>query len=133
MGEVRILGPIDVVVDGRPRPIGSPQLRRLLAALAVHADEVVSVDRLVEIMWGDAASMHAPSTLAKLVYRLRAVLGADGADGGALLTQPPGYVLRADWQLDARQFTALVEDARNQMSGADPEAARTLLTAALKL
>ena len=48
-----VLGPLEVVRDGEPVRLGSPQQRRLLAVLVVHANEVVSSDRLVDVLWGD--------------------------------------------------------------------------------
>jgi hypothetical protein len=57
--EFRILGPLELSVDGRPLPLGSPKQRALLALLLVHANETVSRDRLIEELWGDAA----PSTV----------------------------------------------------------------------
>jgi DNA-binding SARP family transcriptional activator len=53
--QVRLLGPVDVVVDGGPRPV--PGLRRMavLATLALHCGEVVSIGRLVDVVWGEAA------------------------------------------------------------------------------
>ena len=48
-----VLGPLEVVRDGERVRLGSGQQRRLLAALVVHANEVVSRDRLVDVLWGD--------------------------------------------------------------------------------
>ena len=59
-----VLGPLEVVRDGERVRLGSPQQRRLLAVLVVHANEVVSSDRLVEVLWGDepppSCDAHAP-------------------------------------------------------------------------
>ena len=51
--EIRILGPLEVVVDGRPLVLGGPRQRALLAILALHANELVSRDRLIDEIWGD--------------------------------------------------------------------------------
>ena len=57
---VRLLGPIDVVVDQEPRPVSGLRRKAVLATLALHAGEIVSTDRLADIVWGDAAaSPHA--------------------------------------------------------------------------
>jgi DNA-binding SARP family transcriptional activator len=52
--------------------------------------EVVSVDVLVEALWGDTAPSTAVKAVQGYVSHLRRVLGSDGA----LVTQAPGYVLR---------------------------------------
>ena len=48
-----MLGPLEVLDGGRRIAVGSTKQRHLLAALLVHANEVVSVDRLADILWGD--------------------------------------------------------------------------------
>ena len=50
--EIRILGPLEVVVEGDPIDLPSGKARLLLAALVVHANQVVSTDRLFEFLWG---------------------------------------------------------------------------------
>src|SRR5437870_657701 len=50
--EMRVLGPLEVVIDGRPVELPSAKARLVLAALVVHANEVVSTDRLFEVLWG---------------------------------------------------------------------------------
>ncbi len=69
---LRVLGPLGVVRDGEHVRLGSKQQRRLLAALLVHANEVVSNDRLVEVLWGDGPPPSASHTVQGLVSRLRA-------------------------------------------------------------
>ena len=49
--EFRILGPLEVEHDGRSVPLGSGRRRALVAALLLHRNEVVSVDRLVDELW----------------------------------------------------------------------------------
>ena len=67
-----VLGPLEVVRDGERVRLGSPQQRRLLAVLVVHANEVVSSDRLVDVLWGDDPPPSATHTLQTLLSRLRA-------------------------------------------------------------
>ena len=50
--ETRILGPLEVVVDGHRVEIRGGKQRDLLAILLVHANEIVSPDRLIEDLWG---------------------------------------------------------------------------------
>ena len=99
-----VLGSLEVVRDGEQVRLGSPQQRRLLAVLVVHANEVVSSDRLVDVLWGDDAPPSATHTLQTLLSRLRATLGED-----RLETRPPGYRLRvANGEVDALRFEELV-------------------------
>ena len=99
-----VLGSLEVVRDGEPVRLGSGQQRRLLAVLVVHANEVVSSDRLVDVLWGDDPPPSATHTLQTLVSRLRATLGDD-----RLETRPPGYRLRvASGEVDVLRFEELV-------------------------
>ena len=66
-----VLGPLEVGRGGEQVRLGSAQQRRFLAVLVVHANEVVSNDRLVDVLWGDAPPVRAPHTLQTLVSRLR--------------------------------------------------------------
>ena len=99
-----VLGPLEVVRDGERVRLGSAQQRRLLAALLIHANEVVSSDRLVDVLWGDEPPPSATHTLQTLVSRLRGTLGE-----GRLETHPPGYRLTvAHVEVDALRFEELV-------------------------
>jgi DNA-binding SARP family transcriptional activator len=84
--EFRLLGSFDVVVDGRSVPLGGTKQRALLAILAIHADEVVPAERLIEELWSGSAPVSAVNTLQGYVSRSRKVLetnGSDGTRGGA--------------------------------------------------
>jgi predicted ATPase/class 3 adenylate cyclase len=99
-----VLGPLGVVRDGERARLGSGQQRRLLAALLVHANQVVSSDRLVEVLWGERPPPSAPHVIQGLVSRLRATLGDD-----RLVTSPPGYRLQVEsGEVDALRFEELV-------------------------
>ena len=87
--QVRLLGPVDVVADGESRPVSGVRRKTVLATLALHGGEVVSIGRLVDIVWGEAAPPTAVNTLQSHVSYLRGVLGSKAA----ILARPPGYVL----------------------------------------
>ena len=132
--EFRILGPLEVRDGSGALRLGGPKQRSLLAVLLLHANEVVSGDRLVSEVWGDApaedAALHAQ------VSRLRKVLepDRDGREPATLLTQPPGYVLRVDPdRLDLLRFDALVEQGHRALEAAEAEQASALLREALAL
>jgi DNA-binding SARP family transcriptional activator len=93
--------------------------RALLALLALRAGEVVSVDRLLDELWGERPPPTARNSLQNYISHLRKLLGAD-----VLHTRPPGYVLDiAREDVDAHRFMRLVEDSQTQ---APPERAATL-------
>ena len=78
MIEFRILGPLEVVENGRPVIVGAPKVRALLAVLLLHRGEVVSTDRLIDALWGERAPATAAKTVQVYVSNLRKALG-DGA------------------------------------------------------
>jgi DNA-binding SARP family transcriptional activator len=103
--EFRILGPLEVLEDHRPIPLGGTRQRALLAILLTRANEVISTDRLIDDLWGEAPPRTALNTLQYYVSQLRKLLGAD-----RIVTQPPGYVIRiGPDELDLERFEGLVE------------------------
>lgn len=106
--EFRILGPFEVSRNGEQLELPAGKPRALLALLVLRAGEVVSIDTLVDELWGEQPPPTAAKNVQGYVVRLRKVLG-----DGVLVTQAPGYALRVDvGRLDAARFQALVEDAR---------------------
>lgn len=87
--QVRLLGPVDVLVDGMSRPVPGSRRKAVLAVLAMHAGEIVSTDRLVDIVWGDTTPSTAANTLQSHVSYLRRLLG----HRTAIIARPPGYLL----------------------------------------
>jgi YVTN family beta-propeller protein len=136
----RILGPLEVCVDGHALDLGGEKPRALLAILLLHGNEAVSVDRLIEGIWGERLPRSAHKTLQGYVYRLRKLLengsteaGAT-ANGGVLVTTARGYLLRvADGELDLDRFRALVDQGRQALAVGDPATAATRLRDALGL
>jgi DNA-binding SARP family transcriptional activator/class 3 adenylate cyclase len=132
-----VLGPLEILDAQGPVHVGSGKQRLLLAALLVHANTVVSADRLADILWGDAPPTNAAATLQNYVSRLRATLEpgtAAGAPSSLLLTRTPGYLLRVDQdQVDASRFEQLVADGRVALRSGDPGTAAKQLGKALEL
>ena len=124
------LGPLCVLVNEDPVPLGSPQLRLVLAALLVHADAVVPADQIAETIWGDTPPASASGTVQKLIYRLRGLVGggSDGPGDQIVTTRAPGYVLHTSaTNYDARRFAILTADA--QQANRRRAGARGLATA----
>src|SRR5215211_1621307 len=106
--EFRVLGPLEVLKDGRAHALGGRKQRALLAVLLLDAGRVVSVDRIVDALWGERPPRTAPTSLQNFVSHLRKALGND-----IFVTRPPGYLLRiGPDQLDLERFKLLVEEAR---------------------
>ncbi len=128
--EIRVLGPVEVVVDGQLRPLPGGGERELLAVLALSAGRVVAVPALIDALWGEDLPGNPANALQVRVSKLRRALGAAGVDGTLVVTRPPGYVLDIDPQgVDAIRFTHLVQRAR----GADPATAARLYREGLSL
>lgn len=86
---IRLLGPVDVVVDGEARMVSGLRRKAVLATLALHGGEVVSVSRLVDAVWGESAPSTVRNTLQSHVSYLRTLLG----DKNVIVGRPPGYRL----------------------------------------
>ena len=111
--DFRILGPLEVEGDQGPIALGGAKQRALLGLLLLHANEVLSTDRLLDELWGEHPPRTAATSLHNLLSQLRKLLGAD-----VVVTRAPGYVLRAEpEQIDAARFNALVAAARKAQSG----------------
>ncbi len=109
MREFRILGPLEALLDGSPIDLGGQRQRALLAALLVHHGQVVSTDRLVDLLWGEQAPKTATTSLQNAVSQLRRALGHDVVE-----TRSPGYVFAADAAaIDAVRFETLLGQARS--------------------
>src|SRR4051794_702161 len=95
--EVRVLGPLEVVHYGVARRIGSPIQRTLLSLLSLHPNELVSTDRIVDVLWFDDPA-EGRRKLWFHVSKLRGILQPEGSEhaAAALETLPTGYALRLD-------------------------------------
>src|SRR5207244_575154 len=81
-------------------PLGPQKQRAVLALLLLNANHAVSVEHLVDELWGDEPPEKAVKAIQTYVSRLRKVL-----PGGTLRTRPPGYVIEIQpEQLDLRLF-----------------------------
>ncbi|MEU6142140.1 BTAD domain-containing putative transcriptional regulator [Streptomyces sp. NPDC047081] len=129
--EFGVLGPLRVMRSGSPLPLGGPRQRAVLALLLIEANRVVTLDRLVDEIWGDDPPDGAVTSLQTYVFHLRRILEPDRVRGAAaevLVTQGRGYVLRTDpAATDAGRFEAAVRKGREELdAGRCAEAGRTL-------
>jgi DNA-binding SARP family transcriptional activator len=125
--EFRVLGPFEVVRRGRPLAIGGGKKRAVLAVLLLHANEVVSSDRLIDEVWGERAPATAPKIVQGYISQLRKALSHEGGDS-ILVTRAPGYVLQVGpGELDAERFVTLLGKGRAALAdGAADDAAELL-------
>ena len=124
-----ILGPIGIRdADGREIRIPAGLERSLLVLLLINRGEVVSIDRIVEALWGERAPETAVKAVQGYVSHLRRILEPDreaGGRDGILFTRAPGYALRADADaVDATRFERLTSGGSRALEeGAVAEAA----------
>ncbi|HEV7712197.1 MAG TPA: BTAD domain-containing putative transcriptional regulator [Asanoa sp.] len=127
--QVGILGPLEVISDGRPVEVGGARLRALLTRLALDAGRAVGTETLADALWGDAQPADLPNALQSLVSRLRRTV-----PGIPVLLGPGGYRLDLPGDaVDAERFTALARDGRDALRGGDPDKAVRLLRDGLAL
>ena len=111
---VRLLGPVEVVVDGAARPVQGSRRKAVLAVLALRAGEVVSTERLVELVWNGDPPPTATTTLQNHVSYLRGLLGGRST----IVARAPGYML--DLGPEATDVEAAERLIRTARHAADP-------------
>jgi basic membrane lipoprotein Med (substrate-binding protein (PBP1-ABC) superfamily)/DNA-binding SARP family transcriptional activator/class 3 adenylate cyclase len=138
-----ILGPLEVLgpdrgtgsgaADGRLAELGPPKQRAMLAILLMHVGEIVPVERLIDLVWGEHPPRTAGHSIQIYASELRKTL-EPAAGHPLILTRPPGYLLEAEPDsIDARQFERLVEEGARSLASGDPAAAAAALHTALRL
>ena len=128
--EVDVLGPLRLRVDGRAVDVPGERRGALLALLATARGDMVSVDRIVDALWGDDPPAAAVNSVQSHVSRLRRHLGEAAA---SLSKDAAGYRLRlAEGGLDADRMVTLGAQGRSLLEH-DPAGAATLLASALEL
>jgi len=105
--EFRLLGPVEVVIDGKQVTIAASRQKIVLAVLLSEANHVVSVDRMIDALWGSNPPRTAKSQVQITVSALRQVFGDQ-----VIVTRPPGYLIQVPTEaLDLARFEALAERA----------------------
>ncbi len=123
--EVLILGPVEARADGAPLVLRRRKQRALLAILACERGRVLSLEHIIDELWGERPPLSARHSVEVYASSLRRLVGRDRIERGG-----DGYRLHLDPEaLDAERFAALVERARH----ARPPRARRLLEEALSL
>ncbi len=132
---LRVLGPLQVVVDGEPVRLGGTRQRAVLARLIGDIDCFVSTDQLAAAVWRDSAPPGYVSTIQTYIFHLRTALEpgrTSGAPSSVIRTEPGGYRLSLNQlgSLDAVVFQSLVASGRARLAADDPAGAAVDLRAA---
>ncbi|MFE6710664.1 BTAD domain-containing putative transcriptional regulator [Streptomyces sp. NPDC057695] len=110
LGPVAAWGP-----DGEPLALGAPRHREVLGRLLIARGRVVPVGRLVADLWEDEPPSGAVGAVRTFVAALRRALEPDRRPrqpSRLLITDGPGYVLRADQgAVDAWRFQSVAARA----------------------
>jgi DNA-binding SARP family transcriptional activator/Tfp pilus assembly protein PilF len=128
----RILGPVEVQVDGGWSSISATKWRTMLAVLLLRAGEVVPTEQLIGEVWPEDTPATAMNLISVYVLRLRRLIG--DAEGQLLVTRSRGYQLLASpGDVDAQRFGRLAAEGRASLSAGDSLRAAELLGEALGL
>ncbi len=133
MIDYRLLGPLEVTVNGHAVDVGGLKQRALLAILLLHANQPVHRDVLIDQLWAEHPPAGAGHAVEVYIWRLRKALEpAAGSQG--VLTRPGAYLLRAaEEQVDVARFERLAEAGRRALVAEDPGRAAADLGEALAL
>ena len=130
--EFRLLGPLQIVVDGETRSLSSPAEKAVLALLLLAAGRVLTREVLVDALWGDDLPANPANALQGRISRLRHSLQGIGVPETLVAAHGAGYMAAVDRdQVDAHRFAGLVQQAR--ASAGNTKAASRLYTEALDL
>ena len=134
--EFRILGPLEVLDEGRRLALGGRKPRALLALLLLHRGETLGTERLIDELWGERPPATAAKSLRVHVSRLRGALSAGSGERSdeLVVTRGHGYQLMLDPEhLDAQRFERLVAEGRRELAVGRPERAVVALEEGLSL
>ena len=132
-----VLGPLEVRDGDRLVDLGSRKQRAVLALLLIHARRVLSVDALIDGLWGEAPPPTAQGTLQAYISNLRRILEPTrgrGQSPSVVVSQSPGYMIEVDPDdLDVSRFEALAARGRASLADGRFQEALEALDDALEL
>jgi DNA-binding SARP family transcriptional activator/tetratricopeptide (TPR) repeat protein len=129
--EFGLLGPLLVRSGGADVPVRRGRQRAVLAVLLLNAGRVVSVERLIDALWGEVPPASADVAVRNYVMRLRRDLAGVKC---RVRTHPPGYLVTVDGEeLDVSRFESLLRSARTAGESGEWESAAEQAAGALAL
>lgn len=133
--DIQVLGPLAVRDGQRSVTPTAAKPRKLLAMLAVQANQVVPVSALLEELWGERLPRSASTTLQTYVLHLRNLIAQTGREPKqVLVTVPGGYLLDTDGgAVDLVEFERIGAAGHRALEAGDAALASTLFTEALSL
>ncbi|GAA5072492.1 AfsR/SARP family transcriptional regulator [Streptomyces similanensis] len=100
-----VLGPLHARITGLEVLLDGPRQAKVLAALLVDANKLVTTERLVTVLWDETAPATAVRQVQDAVSGLRRNLAACGAPSSLISTRRGGYQINlAPDQLDRLEF-----------------------------
>ena len=118
--QVSLLGPLRIRGDAGEIVFGAAKERSLVAALALSPGRVVSVDALIDALWGDSPPATARKTIQTYVKNIRRACGPNAID-----TVESGYSLRVGAKdVDVVRFRALVRSGEMALRSGETAEAR---------
>ncbi|MGB8362664.1 MAG: BTAD domain-containing putative transcriptional regulator, partial [Acidimicrobiia bacterium] len=131
--QFQLLGHLGVRRGAEDVEVGSPKQKAVLAVLLLHANEIVSTDRIIDSVWGASAPRTADHSVQIYVSELRKSL-SNGASGADLIeTRPPGYVINVPPDsVDSLRFERLVREGLAAVRSGNSARGRARLEQAVK-
>jgi SARP family transcriptional regulator, regulator of embCAB operon len=131
-----VLGPLQVVDSTPQSTVRTPQATKakiLLATLLSRANQIVSLDQLIDSMWGRSGPRNAKATLHVYVSQVRRTLAAPTRPN-PIETCPSGYLVRVpEGCLDSETFEWLIREGRRHLDLRDYELTAEILSNALQM
>jgi len=133
----RVLGSLQVRINGRECTPRASKVRQVLALCLLRANQIVSLDSMIAELWDDRPPRTAVTTAQTYIYQLRKLIATHGGERLAsetIRTAPPGYIIHVtNSQLDCVQFERMAEHGRALLVAGETSRAAVLLRQALRL
>ena len=131
--QFQLLGQLGVIAGAGIIDLGPPKQRAVLAVLLLRANEIVSTDRIIDLVWGGNPPRTAEHSIQIYISELRKAL-SNGSSSDLIETRPPGYVINVPPDsVDTLRFERLVREGISAVRSGDLSRGRTKLTAALEV
>jgi DNA-binding SARP family transcriptional activator len=129
----KILGPLEIFSRTARLDLGGTRQQIVVAMLLLNANRVVTMDRLLEAIYGEDLPPTSRSQAQISISSLRRLFASHGCDG-VIATRAHGYVIQVDrGELDAQLFDETVAAARAAREADHPDQAVACYRDALRL